>query len=105
MYFLHWFYSGYSNTKGNYKWVQEKGILICVHPPRAVIASFLKKTGDITDEDVQNVAKETALKETDVRLWVDHLNNIQTRRTMQVAWRAAEKRTSRKETDNKGTAC
>lgn len=70
-----------------------------------MIASFLKKTGDITDEDVQNVAKETALKETDVRLWVDHLNNIQTRRKMLMAWRAAEKRTSRKETDNKGTAC
>jgi len=76
-----------------------------VYPPRAVIASFLKKTGDITDQDVQNVAKETALKETDVRLCVDHLNNIQTRRKMQGAWRAAEKRTSRKETDNKGTAC
>ena len=60
-----------------------------------MIADFLRKTGDTTDEDVQNLVKETALKETDIRLWVDHLNHIQTRR-------AAEKG-SRKETTSKIT--
>ena len=69
-----------------------------------MIANFLKKTGDIKDEDIQNLAKETALKEMDVRLWMDHLNHIQTRRK-HGASRAAEKRRSRKENDNNGTAC
>ena len=48
--------------------------------------------------------KETAHKETDVRLWVDHLNHTETRRKHE-ARRAAEKRRSRKENNNKGTAC
>ena len=55
---------------------------------------FLRKTGDTTDEGVQSLAKETALKETDIRLWVDHRNHIQTRR-------AAEKGRSRKEITSK----
>ena len=42
--------------------------------------------------------RETALKETDVRLWVDHLNHISIRRKHS-ARRAAER-----ENDNKGTA-
>ena len=54
---------------------------------------------DYTDEDVQNLAKETAHKETDVRLWVDHLNHTETRRKYE-ARRAAEKRRSRKENNN-----
>jgi len=68
-----------------------------------VIGDFIKQAGEVTDEEVKSLAQKTALSESDVRLWVDHLKHIQTRRK-QGARKAAEKRRSQKGENNKGIA-
>ena len=81
----------YLSPADNFKWVQENGTGSCVQPPREVIGDFIKQAGEVTDEEVRSLAQKTALSESDVRLWVDHLKHIQTRRK-QGARKAAEKR-------------
>lgn len=45
-----------------------------------MIGDFIKQAGEVTDEEVKSLAQKTALSESDVRLWVDNLKHIQTRR-------------------------
>ena len=91
----------YLSPVDNFKWVQENGTGSCVQPPREVIGNFIKQGGEVTDEEYKSLAQKTALSETDVRLWVDHLKHIQTKRK-QGARKAAEKRRSRKGENNAG---
>ena len=44
-------------------------------------SDFVKRVnGVLTDEAVKHLAHKTALSITDVKLWIDHLKQIQTRR-------------------------
>lgn len=93
----------YVSPADNFKWVQENGTGSCVQPPREVISDFIKHGGEVMDEEVKSLAQKTALSESDVRLWVDHLKHIQMRRK-QGARKAKEKRRSQKGENNKGIA-
>ena len=84
------FRSHYVSPADNFKWVQENGTGSCVQPPREVIGAFIKHAGEVMDEEVKSLAQKTALSESDVRLWVDHLKHIQMRRK-QGARKAKEK--------------
>lgn len=68
-----------------------------------MIGDFIKHAGEVMDEEVKSLAQKTALSESDVRLWVDHLKHIQMRRK-QGARKANEKRRSQKGENNKGIA-
>ena len=93
----------YLSPKDNIKRVQENGNGSCAQPPREVISDFVKRvSGVVTDEAVKNLAQKTALSITDVKLWIDHLKQIQTRRK-QGAKKAAEKRRSTMAERKRGT--
>ena len=73
-------------------------------PPSQILKEvFAKRRGNISDEDIQQLSKETLLPPEEVRIWIEHLQTIQANRK-QGAEKAAATR-QRKKANEKHYYC
>jgi hypothetical protein len=94
----------YLSPEDNIKWVKENGSESCVQPPRQVIGDYFKQPNVVvTDDTIKHLAEKTSQSESDVKMWIDHLETIKIRRK-EGARKAVE--TKRKKAEKKkGIQC
>ena len=94
----------YLSPEDNIKWVKQNGSGSCVQPPRQVIGDYVKKSnavGVAKDDAIKSLSEKTLLSESDVKMWMEHLETIKIRRK-EGARKAVETKRKKIAEKNKG---
>ncbi|CAB3988493.1 Chromatin modification-related YNG2 [Paramuricea clavata] len=89
----------YLTPEENVKWVNVKGDGDCIQPPSATIRKVLGKRESMSDAEIEDLARKTLLKATEVKMWVDHLVSIGKRRKSGAAKAAATRKAKKSQAE------